>query len=203
MIVDPGATDTRNVYKLMIGVIVPRPIAFVSTLSADGVPNLAPFSFFTGVSANPPVIAFSPMIRPSDGRKKDTLNNIEATREFVVNVVSEEIAEKMNLCSEEFPPEVDEFRVSGLTPVASDLVKPARVAESHVNMECRLVQVVHVSPKPLGGSIVLGEVLRFHIDDALFDDFRIDPAKLRAFGRMGGNTYARTTDRFELIRPKK
>ena len=202
MIVDPGETDARNVYKLMIGAIVPRPIAFVSTLSADGVPNLAPFSFFTGVSANPPVIAFSPMIRSSDGRKKDTLNNIEATREFVVNVVSEEFAEKMNLCSEEFPPEVDEFRVSGLTPVPSDLVKPARVLESHINMECRLLQVVHVSPKPLGGSIVLGEVVRFHVDDALFDNFRIDPDKLRAFGRMGGSTYARTTDRFDLIRPK-
>jgi len=202
MIVDPGATDTRDVYKLMIGVIVPRPIAFVSTLSADGVPNLAPFSFFTGVSANPPVIAFSPMRRGSEGVKKDTLNNIEATREFVVNIVSEEFADKMNQCSEEFSPEVDEFKVSGLTPVPSDLVKPARVKESHVNMECRLVQVVHVSSKPLGGSIVLGEVLRFHVDDAILDNFRIDPDKLRAFGRMGGNSYARTTDRFELIRPK-
>jgi flavin reductase (DIM6/NTAB) family NADH-FMN oxidoreductase RutF len=202
MVVDPGATDTRDVYKLMIGAIVPRPIAFVSTLSADGVPNLAPFSFFTGVSANPPVIAFSPMIRSSDGRKKDTLNNIEATREFVVNVVSEEFAEKMNMCSEEFPPEVDEFKISGLTPVPSDLVKPARVRESHINMECRLVEVVHVSPKPLGGSIVLGEVVRFHVDEALIENFRIDPDKLRAFGRMGGNSYARTTDRFELIRPK-
>jgi len=202
MVVDPATAEPLNVYKLMIGAIVPRPIAFVSTISADGVPNLAPFSFFTGVSANPPVIAFSPMRRASDGGRKDTLNNIEATREFVVNVVSEEFAERMNLCSEEFPPEVDEFKVSGLTPVASDLVKPARVAESHVNMECRLVQVVHVSPKPLGGSIVLGEVVRFHVDDALVDNFRIDPDKLRAFGRMGGNSYARTTDRFELIRPK-
>ena len=202
MVVDPATVEPLNVYKLMIGAIVPRPIAFVSTISADGVPNLAPFSFFTGVSANPPVIAFSPMRRASDGGRKDTLNNIEATREFVVNVVSEEFAERMNLCSEEFPPEVDEFKVSGLTPVASDLVKPARVAESHVNMECRLVQVVHVSPKPLGGSIVLGEVVRFHVDDALVDNFRIDPDKLRAFGRMGGNSYARTTDRFELIRPK-
>jgi len=203
MIVDPGAADARNIYKLMIGAIVPRPIAFVSTLSPDGIPNLAPFSYFTGISANPPVICFSPMRRGSDGGRKDTLNNIEATREFVVNIVSEEFAEKMNLCSEEFPPEVNEFEVSGLTPVPSDLVKPARVKESHVNMECRLLQVVHVSAKPLGGSIVLGEVVRFHIDDALFDDFRIDPDKLRAFGRMGGHTYSRTTDRFELIRPKK
>jgi flavin reductase (DIM6/NTAB) family NADH-FMN oxidoreductase RutF len=203
MVVDPGTTDPRNVYKLMIGVIVPRPIAFVSSLSADGIPNLAPFSYFTGVCANPPVVCFSPMIRSSDQAHKDTLNNIEATREFVVNIVSEEFAEQMNLCSGEYPPEVDEFQVSGLTPVASDLVKPARVKESHVNMECRLLQVVRVSEKLLGGSIVLGEVLRFHVDDALFEDFRIDPDKLRAFGRMGGNSYARTRDRFELRRPKK
>jgi len=203
MIVDPGAAGTLNVYKLMIGAIVPRPIAFVSTISAEGVPNLAPFSFFTGVSANPPVIAFSPMRRGADGGRKDTLNNIEATKEFVVNIVSEEFADKMNACSEEFSPEVDEFHVSGLTPVPSDLVRPPRVKESHVNMECRLVQVVHVSEKPLGGSIVLGEVVRFHLDDAIVDNFRIDPAKLRAFGRMGGNTYARTTDRFEMTRPKK
>jgi len=203
MIVDPGAADPRNVYKLMIGAIVPRPIAFVSTISAAGVLNLAPFSFFTGVSADPPVIAFSPMRRLSDGSRKDTLNNIEATREFVVNIVSEEFAEKMNLCSEEFGPDVDEFQVSGLTPVPSDLVKPPRVKESRVNMECRLVQAVHVSDKPIGGSIVLGEVVRFHVDDAIVSDFKIDPDKLRPFGRMGGNTYTRCTDRFEMVRPKK
>jgi flavin reductase (DIM6/NTAB) family NADH-FMN oxidoreductase RutF len=203
MVVDPGSADPRNVYKLMIGAIVPRPIAFVSTLSTDGIANLAPFSFFTGISANPPVVCFSPMVRSSDGAHKDTLNNIEATREFVVNIVSEEFAEKMNICSGEYPPEVDEFKLSGLTPIPSDLVRPSRVAESHVNMECRLLQVVHVSEKPLGGSIVLGEVLRFHVDDALFDNFRLDPDKLRAFGRMGGTSYTRTTDRFDLARPKK
>ena len=202
MIVDPAREDPGNVYKLMIGVIVPRPIAFVSSISSAGVLNLAPFSFFTGISANPPVICFSPMIRGSDGMKKDTLRNIEETKEFVVNVVSEDFAGKMNICSAEFPPEVDEFQVSGLTPVASDLVKPPRVAESHVNMECRLLEIVHVSAKPLGGSIVLGAVLRFHVDNALFDDFKIDPDKLRPIGRMGGPSYTRTTDRFDLIRPK-
>ena len=202
MIVDPGAADPRNVYKLMIGAIVPRPIAFVSTISPDGILNLAPFSFFMGVCANPPVIAFAPTIRPTDGRQKDTLNNIEATREFVVNIVSEEFAEKMNQCSGEYPPQVDEFAVSGLTPVASGLVKPPRVAESKVNMECRLFQLVRISDKPLGGSVVLGEIVRFHVDDALIDDFRIDPDKLRAIGRMGGSGYARTRDRFELVRPK-
>lgn len=203
MIFDPAREEPANIYKLMIGAIVPRPIAFVSTLSSDGIPNLAPFSFFTGVSASPPVICFSPMIRGTDGARKDTLNNIEATREFVVNIVSEDFAEQMNICSTEFPPEVDEFAASGLTPVPSDLVKPPRVKESHVNMECLLVQVVHVSPKPLGGSIVLGEVVRFHVDDSIISGFRIDPARLRPIGRMGGPTYTRTTDRFDLTRPKK
>jgi flavin reductase (DIM6/NTAB) family NADH-FMN oxidoreductase RutF len=201
MIIDPNEENFSNVYKLMVGVIVPRPIAFVSTVSAEGVSNLAPFSFFTGISANPPVICFSPMIRGSDGKRKDTLNNIEATREFVVNVVSEDFAQQMNVCSAEFGPDVDEFVESRLTPIPSDLVKPPRVAESRVSMECKLLQVVHVSPKPLGGSIVLGEVLRFHVRDELFDNFKVDPDKLQAIGRMGGPFYARTTDRFCMERP--
>ncbi len=120
----------------------------------------------------------------------------------MVNVVSEEFAEKMNICSADFPPEVDEFAMSGLTPVPSDLVKPPRVKESHVSMECRLIQIVDVSRKPLGGSLVLGEVLRFHIDPEIFDDDKIDPDKLHAIGRMGGPTYTRTTDRFDMVRPK-
>jgi flavin reductase (DIM6/NTAB) family NADH-FMN oxidoreductase RutF len=204
MIIDPGTEASQNIYKLMIGAIVPRPIAFVSTVSAAGARNLAPFSFFTAISANPPVICFSPMVRSSDGRTKDTLNNIEATREFVVNIVSEEFAAQMNQTSPEFPPEINEFDVSGLTPIPSDLVKPARVLESKVQMECRLIQVVHISDKPLGGSLVIGEVLRFHVADELeIDNFRIDPAKLHAIGRMGGPTYARTTDLFDLQRPAK
>lgn len=202
MIIDPGAESPRNVYKVMIGAIVPRPIAFISTLGADGIRNLAPFSFFTAISANPPVICFSPMIRGSDSTRKDTLRNIEATREFVVNIVSENFVQQMNTCSGEYPPEVDEFEVSGLTPLPSDMVRPARVKEARVNMECKLVQVVHVSERPLGGSIVLGEVLRFHVDDTIVEDFRIDPDKLSAVGRMGGATYVRTTDRFDLVRPK-
>src|SRR5713226_7000862 len=202
MTVDPQSTAVADIYKLLIGAIVPRPIAFVSSVNPEGAFNLAPFSFFTAISANPPVICFSPMVRGSDGTRKDTLRNIEAVKEFVVNVVSEEFAEKMNICSAEFPPEVDEFAMSGLTPVPSDLVKPPRVKESHINMECRLLQIVDVSSKPLGGSIVLGEVLRFHIDDSLFENFKIDPDKLHPIGRMGGPTYTRATDRFDLVRPK-
>lgn len=201
MEIDPTAAGPQNTYKLMIGVIVPRPIAFVSTLSVEGVRNLAPYSFFTAVSANPPVIAFSPMVRGTGGGHKDTLANIEATGEFVVNVVSEDFAAQMNLCSGDYGPDVDEFAISGLTPAASELVSPARVGESRVSMECRLVQVVHVSTKPLGGSIVLGEVLRFHVADEIFTDYRIDPDILRAIGRMGGPSYTRTADRFDLQRP--
>lgn len=202
MTVDPGESSPVNIYKLMVGAIVPRPIAFVSTLSSDGIRNLAPFSFFTAISANPPVICFSPMVRSSDSHQKDTLHNVQATREFVVNIVSEDFVEKMNICSAEYPPEVDEWLKSGLTPLESDLVKPPRVAESRFHMECKLVEIVDVSAKPLGGSLVIGEVVRFHVADELFEDYKIDPEKLRAVGRMGGPTYARTTDRFDLERPK-
>lgn len=201
MTILPSGHAPRDVYRLMTSMIVPRPIAFVSTLSRDGVRNLAPFSFFTAVSANPPVVCFSPMIRGTNGSKKDTLLNIEATGEFVINIVSEEIARQMNACSADVPPEVDEFALSGLTPAASGAVAPPRVLESKACMECRLLQVVHVSPLPLGGSLVMGEVVLFHVDDLLFDNYTLDPVGLHAFGRMGGSTYTRTTDRFEMPRP--
>jgi flavin reductase (DIM6/NTAB) family NADH-FMN oxidoreductase RutF len=201
MMIDPAAADPREIAKLLVGLVVPRPIAFVSTLSAEGVLNLAPFSYFTVASANPPVICFAPIIR-RDGTKKDTLLNIEATGEFVVNVVSEEIATQMNVASGEYPPDVDEFAVSGLTPLASDVVKPPRVKESHVSVECRLWQIIHVSGKPGGGSLVLGEIVRFHVDDAVVANDAIDPDLLRPVGRMGGATYVRTTDRFDMERPK-
>jgi flavin reductase (DIM6/NTAB) family NADH-FMN oxidoreductase RutF len=203
MIIDPAQQDPRDVYKLMTGIIVPRPIAFVSTISQEGIRNLAPFSFFTAVSANPPVICFSPLVRELDGSRKDTLANIEATREFVVHAVSEPIAEQMNACSYDYPADVDEFDVSGLTPVKSDIVKPPRVLEALVAMECRLLQAIHVSAKPLGGSIVLGEVLRFHVRDVILSNFKIDPDRFAPIGRMSGPTYVRTTDRFLMERPTK
>ncbi len=202
MIVDPGQQEPGVIYRLMTDVIVPRPIAFVSTVDEHGSRNLAPFSFFTAISANPPVVCFAPMRRGRDGGIKDTLRNIESTGEFVVNIVSEDIAERMNACSADVPPEVDEFVESGLGALPSDLIRPPRVMEAPVSMECSVLQVVHVSSRPLGGSLVIGEVLRFHLRDGLAEGLRIDPEKLRAFGRLGGSTYARTSDRFTMERPR-
>lgn len=201
MTIIPNEHDYNNIYKLMIGSIVPRPIAFVSTISKDGIRNLAPFSFFNGVCSNPPVVLFSTVIT-KDGRQKDTLNNVEATKEFVVNIVSEDFAEQMNITSGEFPPEVDEFVKAGLTPIPSDVVKPSRVKESRINFECKMLTVVSFGLGPGSGSTVFGEIVRIHIADELFDNYRIDPDKLLPIGRMGGPTYTRTKDRFDLIRPK-
>jgi flavin reductase (DIM6/NTAB) family NADH-FMN oxidoreductase RutF len=199
VVIDPATTSGANSYKLLIGSVVPRPIAFVSTISEKGVRNLAPFSFFNAICGEPPVICFSTSMREP---RKDTYLNIQATGEFVVNIVSEEIAEQMNISSGDWPNDADEFELSGLTPLPSDLIRPPRVAESHVNMECKLMQIVEVSAKPRGASLIIGEVIRFHVDDAIIDNFRIDPGKLRAIGRMGGDEYARTGDRFSMIRPK-
>jgi flavin reductase (DIM6/NTAB) family NADH-FMN oxidoreductase RutF len=201
LIVDPCSAEYPNVYKLLIGSVVPRPIAFVSTVNPEGAFNVAPFSFFTVASANPPVLVFTVSRRGLPDSRKDTLRNITTAREFVVNVVSEEIGQKMNLCAGDYPPEVDEFEISGLTPVPSDLVKAARVAESHINMECRLLYTIEMSGLPGGGNLVLGEVIRIHVDDAYVQNYRIDADKLSAIGRMAGNSYTRTKDRFDMIRP--
>jgi flavin reductase (DIM6/NTAB) family NADH-FMN oxidoreductase RutF len=201
VIIEPESAGFLNIYKVMVGAIVPRPIAFVSTVSPEGIYNLAPFSFFTAASVNPPVVCFCPL-RNGQGRPKDTLNNIERMGDFVVNIVSEEFVEQMNMTSAELPPEVDEFQLSGLTPVPGDLVKAPRVKESHVSMECRLFRIFEISTKPSGGSIVTGEIVRLHVDDAYIDNYRIVQEKLKAIGRMAGATYVRTVDRFDMARPE-
>jgi len=203
--VNPADYAARDVYKLMTGIIVPRPVALVSTVDSNGVANVAPFSFFCGVGSVPPTLLFCPVLRPDTGvlpARKDSLCNVEETGEFVVNVVSDAIAAAANAAAAEVPPEVDEFALAGLTPLASELVKPPRVAESPAQMECRLLQVIYTSKQPGGGVIVLGEVVRFHIREDLVDNFRVDPAGLDAVGRMAGNTWVRTRERIELVRPK-
>jgi len=208
--IDPAEHQQREIYKLMTGIIVPRPIALVSTVDAEGTANLAPFSFFAGVGSAPPTVLFCPVLRAghgadaaanSGGGRKDTLRNVEATREFVINVVSEDISEQANATAAEVGPEVDEFDLSALTPLASEVVKAPRVAESPAQMECRLLQVIYTGDKPASGVIVLGEVIRFHVRKDLFENFRVDPVGLDAVGRMAGNTWVRTRDRIELIRP--
>lgn len=202
---DPAQRGQREIYKLMTGIIVPRPVALVSTVDSAGNPNLAPFSFFSGVGSAPPTVLFCPALRASSGepaQRKDTLRNVEETGEFVINVVSEAISAKANATSAEVAPEINEFQLAGLTPIASEVVRPPRVAESPAQMECRLLQVIYTGHKPASGVIVLGEVLRFHVRDDLVEDFRVDPAGLDAVGRMAGNTWVRTRDRIELVRPK-
>ena len=199
MQLDPRTMKQESTYKLLIGCVVPRPIAWVSTVGPDGVNNLAPFSFFNAVCGEPPMIMFSASNRRP---LKDTLRNVQAMREFVVNIVSEEIAGQMNLTAADYAPDISEFAVSGLTPVPSDLVQPPRVLESPVNMECRVHDIIEVSAKPMGGSIVIGEVIRFHVRDSIIDkDMLIDPDKLKPVARLGGPSYSRLRDHFDMIRP--
>jgi flavin reductase (DIM6/NTAB) family NADH-FMN oxidoreductase RutF len=200
--INPGEHSIQEVYKLMTGLIVPRPVALVSTIDRDGFLNVAPFSFFTGVGSNPPTVLFCPTLRATGDHRKDTLRNVEQTREFVINIVSDAIAAATNATAAEVGPEVDEFHLAGLTPVASEVVRAPRVAESPAQMECKLLQIVFTNHAPGGGVVVLGEVVRFHVLRELEDNFRIDPAKLDAVGRMAGNTWVHTRERFDLVRPK-
>jgi flavin reductase (DIM6/NTAB) family NADH-FMN oxidoreductase RutF len=204
--IDPANCEIRHIYKLMSGIIVPRPVALVSTIDAQGVHNLAPFSFFSGVGANPPTVLFCPAVRTLGpgvvDMRKDTLRNVEETGEFVINVVDEALAEAANHTAAEVPPEVSEFQLAGLTPIPSLAVRPPRVAESPAQMECKLLQVIYTNHAPGGGVIVLGEVVRFHVRQNLVEDFRVDPDGLAAIGRMAGNTWVRTRDRIDIVRPK-
>jgi len=203
MRIDPASTPRSDIYRLMIRCIVPRPIAWVSTLSADGVHNLAPFSFFTGVTSNPPSVLFCPGLRTSDGSKKDTLANVEATGEFVVNVVTESLAQRMIDTATDFPPGVDEFEVAGLTPTPCDIVSAPRVAESPVSFECRRLDVFHVGPDDdTGGDIVVGEIVMIHVDDAVVADGKVDAGLLDPVARLGGMEYTKLGERFAMPRRK-
>jgi len=197
--IDPQAVSVSIAYQLLTTTVIPRPIGFISSLSPEGVANLAPFSFFNAICGEPPMIMFGAANRHP---LKDTLRNVEAMREFVVNIVNEEIAEAMNLTAGDYAPDISEFEVSGLTAVPSDLVRPPRVLESPVNMECRVHDIVKVSDRPMGGSIVIGEVIRFHVRDSIIDkDMFIDPDKLKPVARLGGPSYSRIRDRFDMTRP--
>jgi flavin reductase (DIM6/NTAB) family NADH-FMN oxidoreductase RutF len=197
----PDTLEWRDAYKLLVGSILPRPIAFVTTIDDNGIANAAPFSFFTAICADPMLICFSPMRRGSDGAKKDTLVNIENTKQFVVNIVSESFAKQMNDCATEFSPEIDEIEEVGLTKEPGVMVKVPRLKESLVHLECELYQVLHFGDRAGAGSLVIGRVVNIHIQDHLYHKGRIDTAKLQPIGRMAGNIYTNPLEKmFEMIR---
>ncbi len=193
--------EVRDNYFTMVSCILPRPIALVSTISADGVGNLAPFSFFNGVAANPPTVVFAPAADRT-GREKDTVNNLNQVGECVVNVVPYGIREAMNASSYAFAPEIDELEAVGFTALPSTRVRPVRVAESPVQMECRLDRIIKVGQGPLSGNICICEVLCFHIAaEVCLPDGTADAAKLDLIGRLGGAGYSTIRDHFDLPKP--
>lgn len=197
-----GAMERREVYQLLTRVVAPRPIAFVSSLDPEGNGNLAPFSFFSMGGLNPPSLVFCP-VNTRDGFVKDTVRNIETTAEFVVNVVTRAMADRMNQASWTYPPECDEFDEAGFTRVESDLVAPPRVAESPVSIECRLHRILRHGQGPLASNYVIGEALKVHVDDAVMDAGSPDARKLDLVGRLGADWYvhAKPESLFELPRP--
>lgn len=209
MELDPAGMSVADRYKVLIGSITPRPIALVSTLSADGRPNLAPFSFFAGVGSNPMTLLFCPA-NNDRGEEKDTLRNCKpegegGTGEFVVNVASRAYAARVAAAAEPLPYGESEFDLAGLTMSASRVVRPPRVAESPVAFECRTVQVIRTNPgQPAGGNIVIGRVAHIYVaDGAINERFHVDPAVLDTIGRMGGLEYCTTRERFAMPMGKK
>ena len=204
MIFDPKDHPFQQTHKLMIGSIVPRPIAFVSTISSQGKYNVAPFSYFNGICSKPPTIVFAPARRGWDGKEKDTLTNIRETNEFAVNIVSESFSKQMVMCSTDFEADVNEFDVSELTAVSSQKIMPPRVGESKISFECTLDQIVEVGDGKAGsGFLVIGTIILFHIDDDIYDNGHILIDKLNPIGRLAGNWYTRTTDTLKIVRNTK
>ena len=196
MIVDPKTISPGSMYRFMIGVVVPRPIAFVATVNAQGRFNVAPFSYFNALTNRPPLVGISINLRA--GAPKDTLRNIRETGDFVVNVVNEDLFARMVQTSGDWPEEVSEFRLTGLTPAASDLVKSPRVGESPVSLECRLYKEVELGDS----TFVVGEILRGHVSDAVLTDGRVDVVKLKPIGRLGGDQYAPLREVLSMPRPR-
>jgi flavin reductase (DIM6/NTAB) family NADH-FMN oxidoreductase RutF len=200
MIVDFQKLSPRESYPWLINAINPRPIAWVSTISADGQTNLAPFSFFQGVCASPPTLLFTGA-NDRTGRKKDTIHNVEQVPEFVVNVVPYALREPMNLTSAALPHGESEFEKFNIAMTPASLVRPPRVAASPVSFECKLDRIVRVGEGPLAGNVVFGTVLCAHVSEDVITDGAIDPRKLDTIGRMGGDYYTRTTELFTIKRP--
>ncbi|MDX8366627.1 flavin reductase family protein [Cytobacillus sp. IB215665] len=201
MQIEPRDISWQDAYKLLVGSVLPRPIAFVSTVDEEGRANLAPFSFFTCISANPMLICFAPMVRGSDGAKKDTLRNIEKTKEFIINIVSDDIISQVNECATEYSPGVDEFTIAGLGKEAGQKVKIPRVQECKIHLECKLHELHHYGSHPGSGSLVVGRVVLVSVADNLYEDGKINTSKLKPVGRLAGHAYTRAnSDTFILTR---
>lgn len=201
MVIDFSQLAPRDAYAWMTGTILPRPIAWVSTMSADGLTNLAPFSFFQGITSNPPTLMFSP-VNTRDGARKDTVRNLEQVPEFVVNLVSFSLAEKMNATAAVLPYGESESERFGIAMIPAERVRPPRVEAAPVAFECTVSQIVNIGEGAFAANVVFGRILLAHVKDAMLDaDGRPDAGKLDLIGRVGGSGYARTTERFELKRP--
>ncbi len=201
MQLDVSHASPLHVYRLLISAVTPRPIAWVTSVDREGRVNLAPFSFFNAFGADPPVVIIAPN-RKRDGSKKDTLANCEATGQFVVNAAVAELADQMNLSSAELPHGESEVELAGLHVVPSIKVAPPRLAESPINLECNVRQILPIGGGAYSANLVIGEVVVFHVADHVLDERgRIDPRKVRTIGRLGGNQYCRTDDLFEMRRP--
>ena len=191
--IDPKETPTKDLHQYILGSIAPRPIAFVSSVNEDGVQNLAPYSFFNAFSSNPPIAVFSSNRKVADNTTKDTLHNAEIQKELVINMVSHNIVRQMAISSVSYPTEVSEFEKSGLTAIPSELVNAPRVAESPVNMECRVKEIITLGDKGGAGHLIICEILMIHIDENVLDGNRIDPHKIDLMGRMGRTYYVRAS----------
>ncbi len=199
----PGEMPTAKLHGYLLGAIAPRPICFASTVDADGRPNLSPFSFFNVFGSKPPVLVFSPSRRVRDNTIKHTLENIYATKEVVINVVSYAIVQQMNLASCEYPAGTDEFTKAGFTALPSELVKPPRVAESPAQLECRVLQVIETGQEGGAGNLVVCEMLAMHLrEDVLTESGTIDPHKIDLVARMGGDYYCRASGSAVFTVPK-
>ncbi len=201
--IDPSTTSWIEVYRRMTEIVIPRPIAVVSTVDAQGRPNLAPFSFYTVVSSNPPHIAFAPHLSGRTGQKKDTLNNIEETGEFVIATATERLAEQVNACAALLPPEDSEFAHSGLTPEPAETVTPFLVKESPINLECKLVEIRVYGDQGGAGHLVVGKITRIHLDPTILnEEGQIRSETLQAVGRMGTDLWVKTRETFPMPRPE-
>jgi len=201
--IDPKKASLKEVHNLLLGGVAPRPIALVSTISVDGINNLAPFSYFNAFGANPPYVGFSPGFSGKDGSAKDTLNNVQSIPECVVHAVPYDIVQQISLASTPYPPEVDEITKSGFTTLESDLVRPKRIKESPFQMECKVQKIIPLGGTNGSGNLVLCEVVKFHVDQNCLKNGTIDPQAIDLIGRNSSSYYTRASGQaiFDVPKP--